>query len=91
MNVDLGLMPGPWADKAACNASLWPDAWHPNDTPAANQQATTYALSVCKLCPVRRDCLNFAISAGPSGAWGIWGGTTQDQRKKLWRAKGAAA
>lgn len=88
---NFGLLPGPWADEAACKESPWKDAWHPNDTPLANQQATEYALEVCKTCPVRAECLAFAIKVGPSGAWGIYGGTTHDQRKRMWKARGTAA
>lgn len=91
MNVDLGLMPGPWADRAACKNDEFPDAFHPGDNAAINVQMTAYALRKCAGCPVRRECLNFAISAGPSSCLGVWGGTTQDQRKKMWRARGAAA
>lgn len=86
MNLDLGLMPGKWADDAACNGDPWPDAWHPGDNATTSVAMSQYALAVCKGCPVKRECLNFAISAGPSDAAGIWGMTTQEQRKKLWRA-----
>ena len=78
-----GLMPGKWADKAACKGDLWPDAWHPGDNLANNAQMATYALAKCKECPVRRDCLAFALTAGPRACSGVWGGTTAEQRRLL--------
>jgi WhiB family redox-sensing transcriptional regulator len=86
-----GLMPGKWAREAACAGDQWIDAWHPGDNATNAVQMTAYALAVCKTCPVRRSCLDFALEAGPSGAHGIWGATTAEERKKFWRARGAAA
>lgn len=50
------------------------------------------ARRVCLACPVRVECLEYAIDHGERG---IWGGTTENQRKAIRRAReterGAAA
>lgn len=91
MNLDLGLMPGEWANEAACKKSEWPDAFHPGDNATNSAQMTAYAISICRTCPVVAECLSFAVKAGPTSCLGIWGATTQDQRKHMWKARGATA
>lgn len=39
---------------------------------------------VCEGCPVKWDCLNYAVANGIE--YGIWGGTTERQRLPLIRA-----
>jgi WhiB family redox-sensing transcriptional regulator len=82
---DILLMPGKWADEAACKDDEYPDAWTPGDNPANNAQMTAYALQVCAGCDVKSDCLQFALEVGPTFAHGTWGGLTSDQRKHLWK------
>ncbi|HET7713815.1 MAG TPA: WhiB family transcriptional regulator [Patescibacteria group bacterium] len=38
------------------------------------------ARTFCKSCPVKQDCLNYAILYKE---WGIWAGTTEEERKSL--------
>ncbi len=85
---ELGAMPGPWADDAACANSLFPDAWFATDSKNAD---TAYAKSVCALCDVKSDCLQFALEIGPSAAQGIWGQTTEEQRRQIMKKRRAAA
>ncbi len=85
---DLLLLPGKWADDAACRNDPWPDAYHPSGHAQDAAYMTIYALRTCKACPVRTACLQYAVDVGPAAAQGIYGGTTADQRKGLWRAKG---
>ena len=42
------------------------------------------ALSVCRKCPARLDCLQYALDY--KIMFGIWGGTTPTDRRKLRRA-----
>lgn len=42
---------------------------------------TKDALSVCRPCPIRQDCLSWALSKPER--YGVWGGTTADERKLL--------
>ncbi len=39
------------------------------------------ALEVCAACPIRAACLDMAMSM-PGGVAGVWGATTQAQRKR---------
>lgn len=59
--------------------------------PAANSGTGVYtdAVLVCEQCPVRKECLAFALDnmnddaeAGVYGIgmWGCWGGTTPNER-----------
>ena len=44
---------------------------------------------ICAGCPVRTQCLDYALAA--SERHGIWGGTTEKQRRTMSRQKGTAA
>lgn len=50
------------------------------------------AKAVCRTCPARMPCLNWAIEADERD--GVWGGTTPDERAQLrrdrWREAGTA-
>ncbi|MDQ1436794.1 MAG: WhiB family transcriptional regulator, redox-sensing transcriptional regulator [Acidimicrobiaceae bacterium] len=49
------------------------------------------AKAICARCPVRDTCLAFAIETNQE--YGVWGGTTEDERRVLrraWRARRAA-
>jgi len=41
------------------------------------------AVAVCKVCPVREDCLEFAVENHIQ--YGIWGGLNYPQRKRYLR------
>lgn len=51
--------------------------------PKADKEA---ALAVCRSCLVRPECLAFAVEHGEVG---VWGGTTERERRRL-RRQGAA-
>jgi WhiB family redox-sensing transcriptional regulator len=38
---------------------------------------------ICRVCPVKLTCLNLALANGQEA--GIWGGTTEDERRRLLR------
>ena len=52
------------------------------------------AQGLCKQCPVRQRCLDYAMDfergMGHSRRYGVWGGTTPRQRLDLARAAGEA-
>ncbi len=54
-------------------------------------QSTAPAKAVCAGCPVREACLAYALAAGEK--WGIWGMTSERERKRMRAAlrRGAAA
>lgn len=41
------------------------------------------ALTICGICPVSEDCLDHALET--KERFGVWGGTTEKERKKLSR------
>ena len=67
----------PWAAFAACTGgegmTFFPQS-------KAEEQA---ALAVCATCPVREDCLDHALATNER--FGVWGGTTEKQRRALSR------
>ena len=47
------------------------------------------ALAVCAECPVRAQCLDFAIRTRQND--GVWGGATETERKRIRRRMGRTA
>jgi WhiB family redox-sensing transcriptional regulator len=65
------------------------DAWFPD-----KGGATELARRICGGCPVRAECLEWALSGADTWggiSTGIWGGTTARERAALRRARKAAA
>jgi len=50
----------------------------------AREQA---ARAMCEVCPVRSPCLAFALAG--QERWGIWGGLTWAERRRLLRSRAA--
>jgi WhiB family redox-sensing transcriptional regulator len=69
-----------WRDRAACRTEE-PELFFPAGTsqPALNQLAE--AKSVCRGCPVASECLAWALGTGQNS--GVWGGMTEDERRRL--------
>lgn len=61
-------------------AAWWPDARHVHSRPARA------ALEGCRRCPAAGPCLDYAMAADER--YGIWGGTTPDDRRALRWASG---
>lgn len=70
-------MDGMTWDGAAC-AQVDPDLWFPEMGSGAN--TTRHAVAVCRQCPLIHDCLAYAL---PRALDGIWGGTTEGQRRRM--------
>jgi WhiB family redox-sensing transcriptional regulator len=66
-----------WREHASCR-SCSPDLFFPAGTTGAAQHEIVAAKAVCGVCPVQSQCLRFALRTGQ--AYGIWGGTTEDER-----------
>jgi WhiB family redox-sensing transcriptional regulator len=75
-----------WSERAACQDAV-PDLFFPVSDFGAAQEQITEAKSVCARCPVRADCLHHALSRGEAS--GIWGGTTEYERRHLRRRRAA--
>ncbi len=50
------------------------------------------AIAWCERCPVRQECLEYAMATESRGSrYGVWGGTTPVQRERIGkRGRGAA-
>jgi WhiB family redox-sensing transcriptional regulator len=69
-----------WKSMGNCITSD-PDAFFP-----ASSQQPNNALALCVDCPVKEECL----AAGMQERYGVWGGTTENDRKKMRREMNVA-
>ena len=65
----------PWAAFAVCR-DRDPDVFFP-----VTEDGEPEAITICRGCPVRLDCLDFALEA--KVRFGVWGGMTEKQRRSL--------
>lgn len=76
-----------WRGRSACRDSD-PDIFFPiGSTGPALEQIET-ARRICTACDVNDECLEFALATNQEA--GVWGGTTEEERRKLrkaWLAK----
>lgn len=63
-------------------AGVDPELFFPMPADHAGEAA---AVAFCRGCPVREDCLEFALSVGAFD--GVFGGLTGDERAALHRAR----
>lgn len=85
-------MRGDWRDDAAClgtDPALWFAREGDQRRSAAEVKRIREAKAICEGCPVRRECLRFAVCGGEY--FGIWGGTTEYDRRALRRRYGQDA
>ncbi len=83
-DVDLSMLPGnpsppdDWQDRAAC-FGVDPDVFFP-----ISEEEAGPALAFCGACRIREECLSWALKN--SERYGVWGGLTEQQRRRLQRA-----
>ena len=75
-----------WQYDAAClglTARTGSDPFFHSDTPSPGRirEAKTF----CAMCKVKQQCLNFALD---NDCVGVWGGTTERERKRIRRYGG---
>ena len=80
----------PWVDeewklRAACRGKD-PGLWFPSEIGRRHYDRTVRVLTararaICTGCPVRGECLEYALVTDQP--WGIWGGMTEDERARL--------
>jgi WhiB family redox-sensing transcriptional regulator len=71
-----------WRDEAACLKEN-PELFFPIGTTGPAVGQVERAKRVCAGCPVRQDCLQWALSAGVDH--GVWGGLDDLERRALKR------
>jgi WhiB family redox-sensing transcriptional regulator len=72
-----------WRDHAACRDTN-PDLFFPVGTTGPAIEQIDQAKAVCRECPVQGACLEFALVTNQDS--GVWGGTSEEERRKLRRA-----
>lgn len=75
---------GPWAQKGKCRGAT-PGRFFPGSL----AEAQTVIDSFCKVCPVRKDCLEYALRRHETD--GVWGGVYFANKKRRARAAAAAS
>lgn len=81
--ADHAGQPTGWMNHAAC-AGLPADLFHPK-----REDIKGPASAVCNTCPVRNECLDWALTTHQHH--GIWGGLTGEERDRLNRTQTKAA
>lgn len=46
-------------------------------------ESTSEAKAICRQCPVQPECLEYGLGE----VWGIWGGTSEKDRKRIRRQR----
>ena len=71
-----------WWSRAAC-ATADPELFFPisHSGPAVRQ--IMRAKAVCARCEIQRECLRYALDTG--SMQGVWGGMTEEERRRLLR------
>jgi WhiB family transcriptional regulator, redox-sensing transcriptional regulator len=71
-----------WLGNAAC-AGEDPELFFPVGTSGPALRDVAEAKRVCARCPVSEECLTWALDNGQTS--GVWGGTGEDERRRLLR------
>ena len=72
-----------WRDRAACRDTD-PELFFPIGSTGSALDQIAAAKAVCSLCPAVEACLEFALATNQES--GVWGGTSEDERRKLRKA-----
>ncbi|MEV0151199.1 MULTISPECIES: WhiB family transcriptional regulator [unclassified Nonomuraea] len=74
------ITPLRWADRGACLDSD-PEFFFPFSWERLPAWHTACARRICLGCPVRVQCLTWAVETGEAD--GMWGGTTPVERRRI--------
>ncbi|MFF1916172.1 WhiB family transcriptional regulator [Streptomyces sp. NPDC058239] len=85
----LGVMPRnattdlSWRHESACQ---WidPELFFPAGFGDEARRSIQQAKKICAVCPVRQECLDWAVDTRQS--FGVWGGLAEDERQDLYEA-----
>ncbi len=80
----MSLMNDSWREYAACRTQD-PELFFPVGSSGPALEEIEMAKSICHHCPVREQCLDYAMKTGQD--YGIWGGLTEDERRVLARRR----
>jgi len=77
-----------WRQFAECRDTD-PDLFFPVGTTGPALEQIANAKAVCRTCAVQGLCLEYAISTNQDS--GVWGGTSEEERRQMRRARQARA
>ena len=75
-----------WRSRAICRDTD-PDLFFPIGTTGQALVQIDRAKEVCDMCPVKTDCLDYALETNQDS--GIWGGLDEEQRRNIRRQAAA--
>ena len=70
-----------WKSQARC-LGVDPEVFYPDEEDEAGAEI---AKQICAACPVREVCLEHAIAVREK--WGVWGGLTARERRRIIRRR----
>lgn len=76
--------PRKWASQGACQHAD-PELFFPVAPAGPALAQLARAKEVCARCPVRIQCLEFALDSGQD--FGVWGGASEEERRVLRRRR----
>ena len=82
VSITLADADNDWRDQSACRDTD-PYLFFPVGTTGPAIEQIDNAKAVCGQCDVRQPCLEFALTSNQDS--GIWGGTSEEERRKLRR------
>jgi hypothetical protein len=77
--VGFNLAEQRWRTAAACRGQD-PEWWHPVRGASVEPHRR-----ICRGCPVKVACLEYALAGGASGDGGIWAGSSAGDRRRVRR------
>ena len=81
INNSFDMVQQEWMKDSLCTDSSIDPEWFFPETELTNTFEVKTALNMCKSCPVRINCLEYAIKSKQT--FGIWGGMRQRQIKDI--------
>jgi WhiB family redox-sensing transcriptional regulator len=70
--------------RGACLGSN-PGVFHPDEEERRFTARVEEAKAICDMCPVKQECFEYAIKY--KERQGVWGGTSERDRRKIFRAQ----
>jgi WhiB family transcriptional regulator, redox-sensing transcriptional regulator len=81
-SLSLSIERDDWRDHSACRDTD-PDLFFPVGTTGPAIEQIENAKAVCRQCDVQKACLDYALATNQDS--GIWGGTSEEERRALRR------
>lgn len=81
-SLSLTIQPDDWREFSACRDTD-PDLFFPVGTTGPAIEQIENAKAVCRTCDVQTNCLEYALTSNQDS--GIWGGTSEEERRVLRR------